>query len=208
MANEHQPKLRIVKTGGTKVLSVSMMIAGNQYFPGLPASCQLLPKLRFLRIADQLLLCVKTPGESEFKPVSMTAYSAKAVLTPVSVETLAQTDDVELGKPWPHTVQIDMQSLDARSLRGIMELAQDPLEFPPDTEEIVERAFQASLKQSIDKRAFWELVRSECRAVGIKAPPHRLVARRLDCLFSREVLRYHPLTRQGHGSHSEGFPSE
>lgn len=208
MANEHQPKLRIVKTGGPKVLSVSMRTAGNQYFPGLPASCQLLPKLRFLRVADQLLLCVKNSGESEFKPVSMTAYSAKPVLTPVSVETLAQTDEVEIGKPWPHKVQMNMQSLDARSLRGIMELAQDPLEFSPDTEEVVERAFQASLKQSIGKRAFWELVRSECQAIGIKAPSYQLVARRLDCLFSREVLRHHPLTCQGHVSHSEGFPSE
>lgn len=206
MANEHQPKLRLVKTGGTKVLSISMMTAGNQYFPGLPASCQLLPKLRFLRVADQLLLCVKSPGESEFKPISLTANSGKTVLTPMSVDTLTQTDDVEPGKSWPHKVQMDMQSLDARSLRGIMKLAQDPSELPPNTGEIVERAFQASLKHGISKRACWELVRSECQAIGIKAPSYRLVARRLDCLFSREVLRYHPLTRQGNNSHSEGFP--
>lgn len=51
MANDKRPKFRLIKTGVTAGTERSGgKIAGNQFFPAIPASCELLPKLRFMRV--------------------------------------------------------------------------------------------------------------------------------------------------------------
>lgn len=210
MANQDRPTLRLVKTNSvTKNQDASSMFAANQFFPIVPTTYELLPKLRFMRIDGLLTLCIQYPGERDFKPVSYTGKFSNAGIYPVSVEELPHSNQSMVQELWPHNVQIDMQSLDARSLRGIMEVAQEHSPLSPEAEEIVTNAFQAGwLDQGMGKRAVWEIVRARCREIGIKTPSYKVVALRVDCLFSREVLRFHPLTRRGHLNHLGGYPPD
>lgn len=208
MANDNQPKQRLIKKGaGTR--KPNTLIAGNQFFPAMPASCELLPKLRFMRVEASLMFCIQYPGEHDFKPVSFAPHPAKVVIAPAPVKEPTDTDHFNAKQGWPHKAQFDLQSLNARSLRGIMDLAQNPSMLPPETEEIVEHAFRVGwLDQRMSKRAVWEIVRAKCREAGIKSPAYRVVAMQLDCLFSREVLRFHPLTRETFTKNPVGYPSD
>lgn len=208
MAKDNQPKLRLIKTGAGKSKPTTL-IAGNQFFPAIPASCELLPKLRFMRVEVSLMLCIQYPGEHDFKQLSSAPHLAKVVLAPAPVKELTDADHSNAKHGWPHKAPLDLHSLNARSLRGIMELAQEPSMFHPETEEIVEKAFRAGcLDQSISKRAVWENVRAKCREAGIKSPTYRLVAMRIDCMFSNEVMRFHPLTRDTFSENPGGYPSD
>lgn len=206
MANDNQPKLKLIKAGaGTN--KPNTLIAGNQFFSAIPASCELLPKLRFMRVEASLMLCIQYPGERDFKPLSFPPHPAKVVIAPAPVKVPTDTDHFKAKQSWPHKAPFDLHSLDARSLRGIMELAQNPSMFHPEIEEIVEKAFRVGcLDQSISKRAVWENVRAKCREAGIKSPTYRLVAMRIDCMFSSEVLRFHPLTRETFSENPGGCP--
>ena len=210
MANDNQPKLRLIKAGaGTCKQGSRGKIEGNQYLPAIPASCELLPKLRFMRVDASLMLCIQHPGERDFKPVSFTFHRATVAIAPVLVKEPMDADQFKAAQAWPHKAQFNMQSLDARSLRAIMEVAQEPSVLDPATDGIVEQAFRAGwLDQSIGKRSMWENVRAKCREVGIKSPSYKAVAMRIDCLISREVLRFHPLTREGKTENPGGYPSD
>ncbi|EMR47947.1 hypothetical protein [Pseudomonas putida] len=124
---------------------------------------------------------------------------AKVVLAPMALSEPAGTCQSMTDNPWPHKTPIDLQSLDAGSLRGIIDVAHEPSMLHPEAEMIVGWAFRTGwLDQSISisKRAVWENVRAKCREAGIKSPPYQAVARRIDSLFLLEVLRFHPLTRE------------
>ncbi|MNJ40054.1 hypothetical protein D3C77_349390 [compost metagenome] len=139
--------------------------------------------------------------------MSFISHPAKVVLAPMPLKELTGAYQSKTANPWPHKAPFDLQSLDASSLRGIMEVAHEPSMLHPETEAIVERAFRSGwLDQSIGKRAVWENVRAKCRKVGIKPPPYKAVAMRIDCLFSHEVLRLHPLTREGYAQNPRGYP--
>lgn len=126
---------------------------------------------------------------------------ANVVFAPMAVDEPTGTN------PWPHKAPFDMESLDAGALRGIMDVAHEPSRIHPEAEPIMECAFRSGwLDQSISKRAEWENVRAKCREAGIKSPPYWAVAMRIDCLFSLEVLRFHPLTREAYSQNSGGVP--
>ncbi|WP_194790738.1 hypothetical protein [Pseudomonas sp. UFMG81] len=129
---------------------------------------------------------------------------AKIVLAPMEVNEPAGVYQSMTANPWPHKTPFDLQSLDAGSLRGIMDVAHEPSMIHPEAEAIVKCAFRSCwLDQNISKRAVWENVRAKCREAGIKSPPYQAVAMRIDCLFSLEVLRFHPLTRESYPQNSD-----
>ncbi|WP_443696559.1 hypothetical protein [Pseudomonas sp.] len=210
MANDKQPKLRLIKTGAIpSTYSPRSLIQGNGFFPAIPGSCELLPKLRFMRVDASLILCIQYPGEREFKPVSFTHHPAKVVIAPAPVKLPMDADEYNASETWPHKNPFDLQSLDARSLRGIAELAQESSALPARTAEIVEHAIRAGwLDAGITKRAVWTDVRAKCQEAGIKSPSYKTVATQIDRLFSREVLRFHPLTREAFTEKPGGYPSE
>ncbi|WP_397453637.1 hypothetical protein [Pseudomonas sp. NA-150] len=210
MANDIKPNLRLIKTGvHVRKLTTQKEIPGNQFFPAIPTSCELLPKLRFMRVEGSPMLCIRRPGGHDFKPISFTRDSANVVIAPTPVAETIDADHFQVQQDWPHEARFDLQGLNARSLRGIAELAENDSEFPPRTEQIVEDAFRVGyLDRNIGKRAVWEDVRVKCQAVGIKPPSYRAVALRIDCLFSREVLRIHPLTRDAFKEKPTGYPSD
>ncbi|MCE0881291.1 hypothetical protein [Pseudomonas putida] len=132
---------------------------------------------------------------------------ANVVLAPMAVKEPADAYQSITPNPWPHKAPFDLQSLDAGALRGIMDVAHEPSILHPEAEAIVESAFRSGwLDQSISKRAVWENVRAKCREAGIKSPSYRAVALRIDCLFSLEVLRFHPLTRKEYAQNSGDEP--
>ena len=210
MADAKSPKLRLIKTGAIPTTySPRTLIQGNGFFPAIPGSCQLLPKLRFMRVDASLMLCVQHPGEREFKPVSFTHLPAKVIITPAAVKLPLGADDFKASESWPHKSPFDPQSLDARSLRGIAELAQEPSALSARTAEIVEHAIRAGwLNACSTKRAVWNDVRARCQEAGIKSPSYKTVATEIDRLFSREVLRFHPLTREAFTQKPGGYHSE
>lgn len=211
MANDIKPNLRLIKTGShVRKLTTQKDIPGNQFFPAIPTSCELLPKLRFMRVEGSPKLCIQYPGECDFKPISFTSDPKKVVIAPAPVKETMDADHFEAQRDWPYESGFDLQGLSARALRGIAELADDNTEFAPKTEHIVKDAFRFGyLERSIGgKRAVWEHVRAKCREVGIKPPTYRAVAARIDCLFSCEVLRLHPLTRDAFKEKPTGYPSD
>jgi len=210
MANDNRPKLRLIKAVAIpRACSSRSLILGNQFFPAIPSSCELLPKLRFMRVEGSVKLCICYPGQRAFQPVIFARDPAKAFISPVVVNKPMDANESNANGAWPHKHQIDLQSLDARSLRGIAELAYEPAVLPPEVEEIIGHAFRAGwLDQCATKRSVWGNVRAKCKEVGVKSPSYQAVATRIDCLFSREVLRFHPLTRDGSSEKPGGYPPD
>ncbi|WP_122677849.1 hypothetical protein [Pseudomonas viridiflava] len=213
MANDKPPKLRLIKNGAIpSTYSPRTLIQGNGFFPAIPGSCELLPKLRFMRIKASLILCIQYPGDRDFKPVSFTNHPAKVVIAPAPVKLPMDADEFNASEIWPHENPFDMQSLDARSLRGIAELAQESSTLPalPEkTAEIVEQAIRVGwFDGRSTKRGVWADVRTKCGEAGIKPPSYKTVATQIDRLFSREVLRFHPVTREAFTDKPAGYPSE
>jgi hypothetical protein len=165
-----------------------------------------------MRVEASLKLCIQYPGERDFKPVSFTRHPAKVVIAPTPVKQPMDADEFMGNETWPHKSPFDLQSLDARSLRGIAELAQESSAFPTlpaRTAEIVEHAIRAGwLDAGLTKRAVWIDVRAKCQEAGIKSPTYKAVAQQIDRLFSREVLRFHPLTREAFTEKPGGYPSD
>ncbi|MFJ4445074.1 hypothetical protein ACIPZ8_23680 [Pseudomonas sp. NPDC089422] len=148
------------------------------------------PKLRLIKTGSKLSM-------------PLFRNPAKVVLAPMALSEPADACQSTSASPWPHKISFDLQSIDAGSLRGIIDVAHEPSMLHPEAEMIVEWAFRSGcLDQSISKRAVWENVRAKCREAGIKSPPYQAVAKRIDCLFSLEVLRFHPLTREKYARNS------
>lgn len=210
MSNDIKPDLRLIKTAvHVRKLTTQKDIPGNQFFPTIPTSYELLPKLRFMRVKGSPMLCIQYPGERDFKPISFSRDPAEVLIAPAPLKESIDADHFKAQLDWPHAARFDLLGLDARSLRGIAGLAQSNSEFPPTTEEVVEAAFRSGyLDRNIGKRAIWEDVRAKCQEIGIKPPAYRAVAQRIDCLFSREVLRLHPLTRDAFKEKPTGSPSD
>jgi hypothetical protein len=165
-----------------------------------------------MRVKASLMLCIKYPGGRDFKPVSSINHPAKVVIAPAPVKLPMDADKFNASETWPHENPFDLQSLDARSLRGIAELAQKPSALPAlstKTVEIVWHAIRAGWFDGCNtKQGVWRDVRAKCREAGIKPPSYKTVATQIDRLFSREVLRFHPLTREAFTDKPGGYPSE